>query len=434
MTHDPVETGVLGGIMLCAHEAIPPEVLQVEPEHFRSARHAAIWGAVQELLAERLPTDPVSIYARMRTNGDADGMTSYLLQLASDCPTAVNLDVWCRVLASEGQARLLAECIRGVVEAGGPPEEVAQRVGQVVAEAKRVETGGLQHVRKALQDLFRELQAEHADRDSNRIAKTGIPDLDRAVEMRPGHLTVIAGRPGMGKSALAGNVAQYCALDPERGATALFSLEMDACSLVKRMVAAHAQIDTRDLVTLVAKDADRLTGAFARMHRMNLYIDDRPGLSTAQMRQALQRLGKVRLVVVDYLQLAKMDAKLERQDLRVGAVTKALKAMAKDFACHVIALSQLNRAVESRTPPVPCMSDLRDSGNIEEDAENVWLLYRPGYYATGQEEEPVDPDAAQVIIGKSRHGRTGIVNVGWNGARQQFYGVERHQGQGDWHD
>jgi replicative DNA helicase len=420
MTEDSyAETGLIGGVLVLGNDPIPPAVLTVEPEYFATPKHAAIWAAILELLAERAAVDEITVAKRCAAKGER--VAAYLHQLADEAPTSANVGVWARLIAAEGEAKALAAEMRRVLAEGGPPEVLSARMAEVARRAKSSEDRrGLIHVREALGSLLRELEAEHLNRDANRAAKTGIADLDKAVEMRPGHLTVIAGRPGMGKSALAGNVAQYCAMDPERGATALFSLEMDACSLVKRMVAAQVGVDTKSLAAMAGSESGsgKLVGAMEKMHKLSLYIDDRPGLSVAEMRQELMRLGRVRLVIVDYLQLSKMDAKLERQDLRVGAVTKGLKAMAKDFDCHVIALSQLNRAVESRSPPVPHMSDLRDSGNIEEDAENVWLLYRPGYY-----KKDADDTDAEIIVGKARHGRSGVVNCKWNAARQQFYSL-----------
>jgi replicative DNA helicase len=150
-------------------------------------------------------------------------------------------------------------------------------------------------------------------------------------------------------------------------------------------------------------------------------IDSRSNINTDSMRHALERVGDVRLVVLDYLQLAKMDAKLERQDLRVGAVTKGLKAIAKEFDCHVIALSQLNRGVESRESKRPAISDLRDSGNIEQDADNIWMLYRDDYY----NDETQDKGIAEINVAKNRHGSTGVVKVSWRPEIQTFGSLAR---------
>jgi replicative DNA helicase len=163
-----------------------------------------------------------------------------------------------------------------------------------------------------------------------------------------------------------------------------------------------------------------LMDAIDKTHHLDLWIDDRAGIGVSQIRQSLMRLPRVRMVVVDYLQLVATSADIERHDLRVGAITKALKAIAKDLGCHVIALSQLNRRVEERRPPRPQVSDLRDSGNIEEDADNVLMLYRPAYY-----DARADETEAEIIIGKQRNGPTGAVTVGWSSDRQMFYSRAR---------
>jgi len=413
---DPLEQAVIGGALLSGGK-VPPEVLAVEPEHFTSERHGTIWAAILELLEERQPVDEITTHCKLKSWGVTD--SAYLFELTDDTPTIVNLDIWARRLSEAGRKRLYDARMTAALTGNANTDEMLARVQEVAAEARKHEgTAGLVHIREPLKALYRELEEECQNPGTQRIAKTGLPDLDRATEMRAGHLTIIAGRPGMGKSALAGNISQNCARSP-LGSVALFSLEMDAVSLIRRMVAAQAKVDSGDLVHAIKTHGDLVAEAFNKLHGLSLYVDDRPNLSVTDMRAALARLPDVRLVVVDYLQLSKMDSRLERHDLRVGAVTKGLKALAKDFKCHVIALSQLNREVEKRKPPIPCMADLRDSGNIEEDAENVWLLYREGYYNT-----KADKREAQIIIGKARHGKTGAVDVLWNAERQQFYQLE----------
>ena len=415
---EALEQAVIGGVLL-SDGKVPPEVLLVEPEFFSSERHATIWEAILELLEERQPVDEITTHCKLKSWGVTE--SPYLFELTEMTPTAVNLDIWAKRLCEAGRKRIYDMRIAEAMKGNANTEEMLSRVQDVMAEARKYETSaGLVHIREPLKRFVHELEEEYKNPGSQRIAKTGLPGLDQSTELRAEDFTVIAGRPGMGKSALAGNIAQFCAREICSSAVALFSLEMSAVALIRRMVSAQAQIDSSELARSLDSRGDTIMMACDKLHKLNLYVDDRPALSVHDMRAALSKTPDVKLVIVDYLQLARMDAKLERHDLRVGAVTKALKALAKDCKCHVIALSQLNRDVEKRSPPIPHLSDLRDSGNIEEDADNVWLLYRPGYY-----DQAADKKDAQIIVAKARNGQTGVIEVQWNAARQQFYQVAR---------
>jgi replicative DNA helicase len=316
---------------------------------------------------------------------------------------------------------IIADAV-GKAEFAETAEEAAAQVRSAMSTMQSIERQeGLEPVSVILESTIKELILEGEGKVAHRILKTGLSDLDVLTQLVPGHLTIIAGRPAMGKSALAGNVAQHCAKDHDLGAVCLFSLEMDKNSLVRRMMANVSKIPTSDLPKKAAASSDKVFTAASKLHRLNLMIDSRSNINTDSMRHALERVGDVRLVVLDYLQLAKMDAKLERQDLRVGAVTKGLKAIAKEFDCHVIALSQLNRGVESRESKRPAISDLRDSGNIEQDADNIWMLYRDDYY----NDETQDKGIAEINVAKNRHGSTGVVKVSWRPEIQTFGSLAR---------
>jgi replicative DNA helicase len=412
-----LEESVLGGMLL--HEgAWPSEVLDLEPEHFQIKRHADLFLAMQDLIANHKTVDEVSTTARLVT-WDMEGNAAYLLDLAGNCPTCVNLDHWAGLLVEAGRKREAGHAVREAVSrvgATGTADEIAASVQDAVRALKPRGEGGLKHIRDSLRPTLAELEEEYQDPDKARIAMTGLADLDRLAELRTNHLTIIAGRPSMGKSSMAGNIAAHCARDITRGAVAVFSLEMDTTSLIRRMMAAESGFATSDLPRRAA--AGELVETAARMHDLNLYIDDRPNLSISEVHQALVKLGNVRLVIFDYLQLAKMDETEKNHALRVGLVTKGLKSLAKDLSCHVIGLSQLNRGVESRRPPIPQLSDLRDSGNIEEDADNVWFLYRPHYY-----DDKASEGEALVKVAKQRHGKTGNVRVAWRKHTQSFHGL-----------
>lgn len=254
-----------------------------------------------------------------------------------------------------------------------------------------------------------------------RLCRTGLRDLDDLLRLDGKDLTIVAGRPSMGKTALAANIAAACADDATLGSVAMFSLEMAAEKLGARLMQREAREHKGDLQA--AMRAGRISEIAQKLYGLHLHIDDRPALSIEQIRAQLARLNRVRLVVVDYLQLASTGKRNDkRHDLEVGALTKGLKALAKEFDCHVVCLSQLNRDVEKRPTKKPTMADLRDSGNIEEDADNILLMYREEYYFR---EKPEAKGIAQILVEKQRDGETGVVHVAWIAERQAFEDLER---------
>jgi replicative DNA helicase len=409
-----LEEAVLGGMLL--HEGPWPDtVLELEPEHFQSRHHADMFAAMQDLIANHKTVDEVSTTARLVT-WDMPGYAAHLCDLAGNCPTSVSLGHWAGLLVEAGRKRHADQAVREAVArvgADGTADEIAASVQDAVRSLKPRGEGGLMHIRTGLRPTLAELEQEHLEPDKARVAMTGLRDIDADAPLRAGDLTIIAGRPGMGKSAMAGTIAAHCAKDITRGGVALFSLEMNMVSLVKRMMAGVSGYPAHALPEKA--HAGKLVETCAALHDLNLYIDDRSKLSLAGVNQALVKLGDVRLVIFDYLQLAQMDERVDNYSMRVGLLTKGLKAIAKDYNCHVIGLSQLNREVEKRKVQVPMLSDLRDSGEIEQDADNVWFLYWPHYYDSNKPE-----DLAQVRIAKQRNGCTGVVKVQWRAETQSF--------------
>jgi len=419
-----IEQAVLGGILQWGNgKRLPVEVLDLEPEYFSDKKHAIIFAAIQELIQQRKPIDEVSVLEQMKTY-EAGPLGAFVVDLVANCPCCINLGHWAGLLAEEGrkqEARAELDRALNRTRTVKSHEEVVAIIADSVKRVKNDgRVSGLTHVKYGVKRLMAELEQESKNPESTRIAATGIRAFDMLVEMRASQLTIVAGRPGMGKSALAGNIAAYCAKTHSKGGVALFSLEMDTTSFIRRMMSGFTRIATHHLpAALKSNDAPRVVEGAAELHGLDLFIDDRPGLTVDKMRTALMRIGEVRLVIVDYLQLIKTTGRFDRNDLRVGSITKDLKALSKDFSCHVVCLSQLNRGVEARNPPKPVLSDLRDSGNIEEDADNVWLLYRPGYYNPEARE-----DEAEIYIAKQRHGRTGLVKVKWEPDKQMFSNLD----------
>ena len=271
-------------------------------------------------------------------------------------------------------------------------------------------------VGESLKAWYMNFEAEQKDPDAGRIAVTSLGDLDIKTKLRAGEMTIIAGRPGMGKSVLAVQVAMACARRGDN--VALFSLEMSREQLVSRMISSEARVNLRHPVG--PSQFSKIAEACNTLNQWPLWIDDRAGINLRQMRAALIQIPKPKLIVVDYIGLMAEDKSASRHDIAVGDNAKGIRALAKDFGAHSLALCQLNRKVEERKPPRPQLSDLRDSGNLEEHADNVWMIYREGYY-----DHNADDTTAEIQIEKQRQGSRGVVKVGWQGKFQTFVNLVR---------
>jgi replicative DNA helicase len=409
-----VEEAILGGIMLW-DGPWPNEVLSLEPEYFRDHTRAKIFEAMEALIAARSVVDEITVIAQL-DEWNSGVKSAYVLSLAANAPTCVNLPYWANLLVEDGLNRAVRRQVADALSRIGEGDKVDDVVAGVRDSIRNIKPRfdrGPVLVRESIKPTLAQLEMENSDPEQACIATTGIGDLDRMAQLRAGHLTIIAARPSMGKSALATNIAEKCGRDITRGAVVMFSLEMDTISLVRRMMSSRSGYNSDSLPKKAA--SGELVDTCGKLYDLNMYIDDRPGISIDDVRSALTKVGDVRLVLFDYLQLAKLDKKAERHDLALGALTKGFKSIAKEFDCHAIGLSQLNRSVEKRTPSIPKMSDLRDSGNIEEDADNVWFLYRPVYYDKKQPEHE-----AHILVDKQRNGRTGVVKAYWDGPTQTF--------------
>jgi replicative DNA helicase len=412
--HRIEEEAVLGGMLLW-DGPWPTSVLELRAEWFSTQQRVHVFEAMGEIAKRGGKVDEVSTIAQLGSGG-VRGQSRYILDLAYNCPTAVNLANWADLIIERGRKREVARSVKdamGRIGEDSSADQVASAVQDAVRNIRPRSDSGLVAVRDSIAGVLRDLEEEYRNPGQNRIAATGLKDLDRILFLEPSGFTIIAARPSMGKSALSGNIAAYCAKDITKGATALFSLEMATSSLIKRMIAAESRFPS-DLLPQKSIEG-QLAETAQSLYERELYIDDRSGLSIMGIRRALARFPSVRLICVDYLQLVQLE-NAERHDLKIGKVTKELKALSKEQGCHVIALCQLNRSVEQRSDPTPKLSDLRDSGNIEEDADNVLLLYRPSYYDTSKDE-----NLAMVIIAKQRNGRTGTIQLGWDGPTQRFY-------------
>ena len=419
------ESSVLGGLLLDNNAWERVGDLLVEGDFYRH-EHKLIYEAIGKLINASKPADVITVYEHLQSMGKAEeiGGLLYLNQLAQYVPSATNIRRYAEIVRERSILRKLVTASDEIAtNAFNPQGKTVERIldeaeRQILAigeEGSRMKQG-FQSLDTLVVDLLDRVQ-EMAD---NPMDVTGVPtgfvDLDRMTSgLQAGDLVVLAARPSMGKTSFAVNIAEHVALN-EGLPVAIFSMEMGAAQLAVRIVGSIGRVNQGNLRTGKLNDDEwpRLTEAIERLRTVSLHIDETPGLSPTELRANARRLartcGKLGLIVVDYLQLMSGSGSTASSDNRateLGEISRGLKMLAKELQCPVIALSQLNRSVEQRTDKRPMMSDLRDSGAIEQDADIIMFIYRDDYY----NKESKEPNVAEIIIGKQRNGPTGSIKL-----------------------
>jgi replicative DNA helicase len=414
------EKAVLGGILL-EPEAATRAIEIILPEAFYRPAHSRIFKAMVSLFTRREPIDIMTLTEELRRAGDLDGVggVAAVTELVDSVPTAANIEYYAKIVLEKyilrelihASSEIARDCYRGETNAGEILDSAEQKIFKV--SESRVSQGFF-HIKDVLKERFEEIQRIHETRESVTGLSTGFIDLDKyTAGMHPSDLMIVAGRPSMGKTSFALNIAQHVGLE-EKKPVAIFSLEMSKELLVQRLLCAEAQVDAQKVRKgfTSAKDIERLTNAAGLLSEAQIFIDDTPAITTLDMRARARRLKAeydLSLIVIDYLQLARVSERSENRQQEISSISRSLKALAKELNLPVIALSQLSRAVESRGGDKrPMLSDLRESGAIEQDADLVLFLYRPELYDPG---DPEKEGKAELIIGKQRNGPTGTVNL-----------------------
>jgi replicative DNA helicase len=417
------ESSVLGGLLLdnAAWDRVGD--LLTDGDFYRY-EHRLIYAAIGGLVNATRPADVITVYEQLQSLGKADevGGLSYLNALAQYVPSAGNIRRYAEIVRERSILRKLVtasdEIATNAFNPQGKPvdrilDEAEQKIFNIGEEGSRMKQGF-----QAMDTLVVQLLDRVQEMADNPNDITGVPtgfyDLDRMTSgFQAGDMIVLAARPSMGKTALAINIAEHVALH-EGLPVAVFSMEMGASQLAVRIVGSIGRIDQMHLRTgrLTDEEWPRLTEAIEKLRNISLHIDETPGLTPSELRANARRLsrqcGKLGLIVVDYLQLMSGSSSSdENRATELGEISRGLKMLAKELQCPVIALSQLNRSVETRTDKRPMMSDLRESGAIEQDADVIMFIYRDDYYNKDSKE----PGVAEVIIGKQRNGPTGTVKL-----------------------
>ncbi len=419
------ESSVLGGLLL-DNEAWDRVADLLSPSDFYRYEHRLIFKAIQGLVEGNKPADVITVFEALQSLGHADevGGLSYLNSLAQYVPSAGNIRRYAEIVRERGILRKLVSASDEIATAAFNPQgkavdtildEAEQKIFSIGEEGSRMKEG-FQDMGTLVLDLMDRVQ-EMADNPNDITGvPTGFYDLDRKTSgLQAGDLIILAARPSMGKTSLAINIAEHVALYEELP-VAVFSMEMGAAQLAVRIVGSIGRIDQGHLRTgkLTDEEWPRLTEAIEKLRNISLHIDETPGLTVSQLRTNARRLarqcgGKLGLIVVDYLQLMSVSSGMsdENRATAVGEISRGLKMLAKELGCPVIALSQLSRGVESRPDKRPMMSDLRESGAIEQDADVIMFIYRDDYYNKDSKE----PGVAEVIISKQRNGPTGTTKL-----------------------
>ena len=427
--HIESEQSVIGGLLIDPNAFDRIDFL-AESDFYR-ADHRIIFRHIALMLSERKPVDVVTVAESLVSAGDNEVGLAYLGELQANTPSAANIKRYAEVVSEKRALRDLLEASSQIAEVAtnDSSSPASQRIDEAQAivfalAERRAQSGNedAEIVGSILAGVVADIH-ERFDRGGQITGlPTGFSDLDeKTCGLQGGDLVIVAGRPSMGKTAFAINVAEHVAVKEGKPAL-VFSMEMNKKQLTERSIASLGALPMQSIRSGQNIDFDKMSFAVGQLYKAPLHIDDTAALTVMQMRSRSRRLARkngLSLIVVDYIQLARGDSastKNGNREQEVSSISRGLKALAKEFNCPVIALSQLNRKVDERADKRPMMSDLRDSGAIEQDADIILMMYRDDYYNKNSPEQGI----AEIIIGKQRMGETGTVKVLFQGEFSRF--------------
>ncbi|MCW5891626.1 MAG: replicative DNA helicase [bacterium] len=414
------EESVLGGILL-DNTAIDRVHELITADDFYREAHRKIYRAMLSLSERNEPADLITLTEALRNRGElADvGGVAFLAELAERVPTAANIANYARIVREKAILRNLITTATGIATRGydgqGDVKELLDRAeSEIMQLSEREVKPAFVRLDQLLGQTFKDIDRLHEQQNAVTGVTTGFIDLDKLTAgLQPSDLIIIAGRPSMGKTAFCLNIAENAALKGDAGC-AFFSLEMSKEQLAMRMLCSQAHVDLARVRTGHLNDREfrELAEAAARLSYAPIYIDDTPALTVLDLRSKARRLhrdanARLKLIIVDYLQLMRGSEGRDSREQEISEISRSLKALAKELHVPVIALSQLNRQVESRSPPKPRLSDLRESGAIEQDADVIGFIYREEVYVEDSDKKGV----AEIIVAKQRNGPIGSVEL-----------------------
>jgi replicative DNA helicase len=431
------EQSILGGLMVDPYAWDQVSSILTEEDFYKIA-HRKIYVEIAELYAKNQPIDIITVSNLLtdKKELDAIGGPSYLAEVMNATPTAAHIESYANIVHEKALLRKLIHMSTEIVEKSFSEsyesvEKFLDEVeGQIFAITEKKKTQGL----VGAAELIKESMNRLTDLFEKKVEFTGVASgfthMDKMTSgFQPGELTIIAARPSMGKTAFSLNVAQNVVLR-EKKSLAYFSVEMGKEQLMMRMLASEARVNLSDLrIGNLSDNAwPRLIDKASKMAEARLFIDDTSGISPFEIRAKCRRLKAqhgLDMIMIDYLQLMDLKQKVESRERAVSEISRTLKAIAKELQVPVVALAQLNRGVEGRADRRPMLSDLRESGSIEQDADVIMMLYREDYY---DRENPEVKGLSEVIIGKQRNGPTGTVRLKWEATIGRFSNLEEGSG------
>ena len=428
------EQSVLGGLLL-DNGAADRIADFLSGDHFYSDAHRLLYNAIMQLIGDNKPADVVTVAEGLGSINKLDyvGGMSYLAALVENVPTAANIRRYAEIVHERAILRRLAAAGGEIAESAFHPlgrsvreilDQAETKVFEIAEHGARGQQG-FQDIRPLLTQVVERIEFLYNRDNPSDVTgiATGFTDLDRMTSgLQEGDLIVIAGRPSMGKTSLALNIAEHIALVLKMP-VAIFSMEMGATQLAMRLMGSVGRLDQQKIRTgrLTNDDWERLSGALGKLNDAPIHIDETPAMNALEVRARSRRLarqygGKLGAIVVDYLQLMQAVSDGENRATEISEISRSMKALAKELKVPVLALSQLNRSLEQRPNKRPVMSDLRESGAIEQDADVILFIYRDEVYNPDTQEKGV----AEIIIGKQRNGPIGMVRLAFLGENTRF--------------
>ncbi len=432
------EQALLGSILID-----PPALTQisdtVRAEDFHLSEHRQIYSAMKQLSLLNHDIDHITLLDELEKEKvyNRDEAEIYLRTLADAVPNALNIKDYARIVLEKSLMRRLIETCSNISErAYSEQENVGELIEYAAAQMSEIAMGrdsrGFVTMTSMLEVIFRNLSILYDDPTAFDGIQTGYSDLDNTLAgIGQSDLVLVGARPGMGKTSFCLNIAlNYARRTKEK--VAIFSLEMSSEQLVTRMLSSYAMVDSYNMRTgrLSTQDWQKLANSVVDLAGVNVLIDDTPNITVSGMKAKLRREGKIGLVVIDYLQLMQGDKHTDNRVQEVADISRNLKLMAKELHVPIICCSQLSRGTEGRTSKRPMLSDLRESGSIEQDADTVIFIYRDEYYMDAEDKRNIDvtkAPVAEIIVAKNRHGSTGTVKLNWIGRYTTFYSIEERK-------
>ncbi len=431
------EQAILGTVIVDSEKFV--EIATLKEDDFYLEQHKQIFAAMREMFNINRAIDPVTLIDTLTqmgtySEGDAAKYIKLLVDLASD---ATNIEEYSNIIRDKATLRSLIEASRDISdlaysEKGDVSEAVNFAEHKIYSISQDKYKDGFDKIRDVIVEHYKTLKTLKENPQALAGTPTRFEALDRVlIGMGKGDLIVVGGRPGMGKTSFCMNIATNVAKATDKN-IAVFSLEMSSEQLVSRMLSSEALIDSANMRTgrLTDDDWRHLAEASSVLSNTNIYIDPNPNITPTAMKSKLRRLDNLGLVIIDYLQLMTPDVPTENRVTDVGNITRAIKLMAKEFEIPIILCSQLARSSENRKDRQPMLSDLRDSGAIEQDADIVLFIYRSDYYERKDGENPEaanensDYILAECNVAKNRHGSSGVVKLAWVGKYYKFMSIE----------